>query len=92
MKRKTKITVPVRKYSREIIPAQSALKLVVHSLRKMQHQALRDAIVFERAEGAGEALSLRLQADDFDQVATFLEARLLKPAPTTEQLIERMTV
>lgn len=67
------------KYSRDIIPARNAIRIVVHSLRKMQHGALRDAIMLERVnskEGDKAALSLRLQADDFDQVATFLEARL----------------
>lgn len=61
-----------------IIPSPTAVCYVVHQLRAMQHRAMKDAIVIERAGGKPEARSLRLQADDFRQVAQFLEERLIR--------------
>lgn len=60
----------------DIIPSKNAFKYVAHQLRYMQHRALKDAIVFDRAEEHKAAKSLKLQAHDMGQVAEFLEARI----------------
>lgn len=70
MKKKSKTT--------GITPSLNSLRYVVHQLRAMQHRAMKDAIVVERAKCKQEAESLRLQADDMRQVAQYLEERLLK--------------
>ncbi len=64
-----------------MIPSINAVTYVAHALRKMQHGAMKDAIVFERAGDEGCAKSLRLQAHDMHQVATFLEEHLERRKP-----------
>lgn len=66
-----------RRANKGIVPSQTAIRYVAHQLRTMQHRAMKDAIVFERADEKDAAKSLRLQADDMRQVAQFLEERLL---------------
>lgn len=60
-----------------IIPSQSAMRYCVYQLRKMQYGAMRDALVIERAGDNENSKSLLLQAHDMQQVAQYLEERLL---------------
>jgi hypothetical protein len=64
----------VRGTLKGVTPSKNAATYVAHQLRTMQHQAMSDAIVCERAGAQQAARSLRLQSDDIRQVAQFLEA------------------
>ncbi len=61
------------KHTKDIIPSQTALKLCRHSLRFWQHKTAGEAIVHDRAGRVELANEAAGQADDYDQVATFLE-------------------
>lgn len=61
-----------------MIPSQNAMRYAVHTLRRLQHSAMRDALICERAGWESEAKLLRLQGDDAHQVAQFLEERVIE--------------
>lgn len=67
----------LRPIVRGMIPSQNAMRFCAAILRRFEATAKRDAIVCIYANDEAGANSLRLQADDCRQVATFLEERII---------------
>lgn len=65
------------KYTKDVIPSQNALKMAISLLRMNQNIQLGNAIAYLYQEKTTEGTAARLLADDFDQVATYLEARMV---------------
>lgn len=61
-----------------IIPSQNAIRWCASMLRRNQHRAMMEAILSGRLGDEQANLSYLEQADDYAQVAQYLEERLLK--------------
>lgn len=76
MRKNAAKTKPKSRYSKGIVPSITALRYCVAILRAQQNECMIYFIVHDRGNQPKSAEALAAQADDCDQVATFLENQI----------------